>query len=182
MIAPAMIAGKNVFLRRVEPSDYPDIQRWQNDPEVFYWMDYERPFSLEDIRRSEEQSTEEGHPFVIVAEGKGIGRIGLNQFRSRDGVASLYVFVGERSAWGKGYGLDAIMTLLRYGFDVVGLRLVQLWSLADNERAMRLYKTAGFDEDARLPRRSFHDGQHVDHIVMSIDRDGFARARQSHGF
>src|ERR1051325_7857248 len=106
-----MLQGKHVTLRRSEPADYPDIQRWQNDPEVFRWMDYEEPFSLDDIRRSEERARAEGHPFVIEAEGKGIGRIGLNNFRTRDGLASLYLFIGERTTWGKHYGLDALMTL-----------------------------------------------------------------------
>ena len=63
-----MLTGKHVQLRRVEPDDYPAIQTWQNDPEVFYWMDYEHAFSLDDIRRSEERACTEGHPFVIVAE------------------------------------------------------------------------------------------------------------------
>ena len=51
MIEP-VIKGKHVILRRVEPSDHADIQRWQNDPEIFRWMDYQRPFSLEDIAKS----------------------------------------------------------------------------------------------------------------------------------
>ena len=43
-----MLTGKHVQLRRVDPDDYPAIQAWQNDPEVFYWMDYERAFSLDE--------------------------------------------------------------------------------------------------------------------------------------
>ena len=52
--------------------------------------------ALEDIRRSEEHACTEGHPFVIVAEGRAIGRVGLNNFRPRDGLASLYIFVGDK--------------------------------------------------------------------------------------
>jgi RimJ/RimL family protein N-acetyltransferase len=176
-----MLKGKSVALRRVEPSDYPDIQRWQNDPEVFYWMDYERPFSLDDIRRSEERATEEGIPFLIEVEGRGIGRTGLNNFRHRDGLASFYLFVGERSVWGKRYGLDALLTVLRYAFEELGLRKVELWMLAGNERAHHLYKTAGFVEEARLPERSFKDGAYVDHVVMSVDRGGYDRASAAAG-
>lgn len=177
-----MLRGKHISLRRSEPADYPDIQRWQNDPEVFRWMDYAEPFSLDDIRRGEERAREEGHPFVIEAEGHGIGRIGLNNFRSRDGMASLYLFVGDRSARGKGYGLDALMTLLRYGFDTLHLRKIELWTLADNDRALHLYKNAGFMEEARLPERSFHEGHYIDHVVMTVDRTGFAQARARHDY
>lgn len=180
MIEP-VIRGKHVILRRVEPSDHADIQRWQNDPEVFRWMDYERPFSLEDIRRSEERAVEEGVPLIVEAEGRGVGRIGLNRFHPRDGMASLYIFIGERDVWGKGYGIDALMALLVYAFDVLNLRRVTLWTLADNERAIAMYKRAGFLEEARLPDRSWHDGEYVDHIVMSVDREGFERARGQYG-
>ncbi|HEV2685921.1 MAG TPA: GNAT family N-acetyltransferase, partial [Actinomycetota bacterium] len=131
-----LLTGKHVQLRRVEPGDYPAIQAWQNDPEVFYWMDYERAFSLDDIRQSEERAVGEGHPFVIVAEGRAIGRVGLNNFRPRDWMASLYIFVGDREVRGKGYGIDALMALIAYGFDVLNLRKIELWTLAHNERAI----------------------------------------------
>ena len=176
-----MLAGKHVQLRRVEPGDYPAIQEWQNDPEVFYWMDYTRSFSLDDIRHSEERAVTEGHPFVIVAEGRAVGRIGLNNFRARDGMASLYIFVGDREVRGKGYGIDALMVVLAYGFDVKNLRKIELWTLAHNERAIRMYKAAGFVEDARIPERSYKEDRWADHLVMSIDRDSFARSRASYG-
>jgi len=176
-----LLSGKHVQLRRVEPGDYPAIQEWQNDPEVFYWMDYERAFSLEDIRQSEEHAVTEGHPFVIVAEGRAIGRIGLNNFRPRDEMASLYIFVGDRDVRGKGYGIDALMALIAYGFDALNLRKIELWTLAHNERAIRMYKSAGFVEDGRIPERSYKEDRWADHLVMSIDREGFARSRASYG-
>jgi len=177
----AMVAGKKVVLRRVEPRDHEDILRWQNDPEVFRWMDYDRPFSLEDIHASEVRATREGHPFVIEVDGRAIGRIGLNNFRPRDEMASLYVFVGEKTMWGNGYGLDAIMAVLKYGFEILNLRMIELWTLADNERAMQMYKHAGFSEDGRLPDRSFHEGAYLDHVVMSVDRGSFERSRAAYG-
>lgn len=176
-----MLIGRRVVLRRVEPADYPHIQRWQNDPVVFRWMDYTRPFSLEDIEESEHRATIEGHPFVIEAEGRPLGRIGLNNLRPRDRMASLYIFVGDRESWGKGYGSDALVTLLRYGFDTLNLRQIELWTLADNERAIRMYKAAGFVEDGRLRDRSWIEGNYVDHLVMSVTAEEFGRIRSDHG-
>lgn len=176
-----MIKGKRVALRRCEPHDYELILRWQNDSVVFRWMDYTRPFSLADIKESEERATQEGHPFIIEVEGRPLGRIGLNNFRPRDRMASLYVFLGERELWGKGYGRDALMTILAYAFDTQNLRQVELWTLADNERAIRLYKGCGFVEDGRLRDRSWIEGSYIDHLVMSINEAEFARARADYG-
>ena len=169
-----MSDSQSLRLRRVEPADYPLIQRWQNDPEVFVQMDYDRPFSAADIVASEEQAAAEGVPFIIEAGGVPIGRIGLNQFRTRDGIASLYLFIGERGSWGAGHGRAALDLLLRYAFDTLNLRMVQLWMLAGNERAVKLYTAAGFVEEATLRDRSFIDGRYVDHIVMSITSEQFA--------
>ena len=176
-----MLKGKRVSLRRSEPRDHESILRWQNDPVVFRWMDYVRPFALNDIKDSEERAVQEGDPFVIEVEGRPLGRIGLNNFRPRDHMASLYIFVGERESWGKGYGRDALMTLLAYAFDTKNLRLVELWTLADNERAIRMYKGCGFVEDGRLRDRSWIEGHYVDHLVMSITADEFGRARVDYG-
>ena len=175
-----MLMGERVRLRRVEPEDHHDIQRWQNEPEVARWMDYDRVFSLEDIHASEARAVEEGHPFIIEVDGRGIGRIGLNNVRARDRMASLYVFIGEPNAWGHGYGLEALWVLLDFGFNTLNLRKIELWMLAGNERAARLYKAAGFIEDARVPERSYLDGEYVDNIILSIDPDGLERARAAH--
>ena len=172
-----MIRGQAVTLRPVEERDHPIIHQWQNQPEVWWWMDYERPFSLKDIAEDEERSRAEGHPFIIEAEGRPVGKIGLNQFRRRDRICSLYIYIGEPGAWGKGYGKDAIMTLLSYAFDRLDLHMVELWSLAPNERALHAYRACGFAVDATLRERSFKDGGFVDRVIMSVTREEFDRTR-----
>jgi cyclophilin family peptidyl-prolyl cis-trans isomerase len=51
-----MIRGERVTLRPVEERDYSLIHAWQNDPEVWWLMDYESPFSLADIAESEKRA------------------------------------------------------------------------------------------------------------------------------
>jgi RimJ/RimL family protein N-acetyltransferase len=172
-----MIPGEKVVLRPVEESDHPLIRAWQNHPEVWFWMDYERPFSLDDIHESEARAREEGVPFIIEAEGRPVGRIGLNQFRRRDRICSLYVFIGEPDVAGNGYGSDAISALLAYAFKRYDLARVELWSLTTNERAVRSYERCGFTRDAVLPGRSYKDGVWHDRVIMSVTREAFAQNR-----
>lgn len=169
-----VLRGREVVLRPVVEADHPSILAWQNDPEVWWWMDYERTFTLEDIHESEERSRVEGHPFLIEAGGRPIGRIGLNQFSERDQTCSLYVFIGEHDAWGKGYGRDSIATLLAWGFETFELHLVQLWSLSTNVRALRAYERIGFRVDGTLRERSHKsDGERYDRTVLSMTRSEF---------
>lgn len=163
-----MIRGRSVVLRPVEDDDVVDIHRWHNDPDVWWSMDYERPFSTDDIRADVERSRQEGHQFVIEVDGRAIGKIGLNGFRTRDRICSLYLFVGEPEFRGEGYALDAVSTLVVHAFDRFDLARVELWTLATNERAIELYEACGFRREAVLPQRSWKDGAWVDHVVMSV--------------
>ena len=172
-----MIRGEAVTLRPVEERDYPLIQIWQNDPEVWWLMDYEGPFSLADIAEDERRARDDGFPFTIEVDGRPIGRIGLNGLRRRDRLCRLYVFIGDRSVWGMGYGTDAVDAMLGHAFERFDLHQVELWSLADNERAIRAYRQCGFREEARLAERSWKDGRWVDHVVMTVTREAFGQAR-----
>ncbi len=171
-----MIGGKRVVLRAVEDSDLPLILRWVNDPEVWRYMDYELPYSMPDVREDVERSRREGQPFTITVDDRPIGRIGLNQFRRRDRICSFYMFIGEPAFWGQGFARDAVMTLLRYAFDRWDLHQIELWTLADNNRAIAMYQRCGFIEEARLRSRSWKEARWVDHVVMSVTREEFGSA------
>lgn len=172
-----MIRGERVVLRPVEEQDYEDIKRWQNEPDVFAAMDYEQPFSLDDIRDSEARARLDGYPFIIEVDGRGIGRIGLNQIRRRDRIASLYVFIGEKALWGNGFGSDAITALLAYAFERLDLHQVELWGLEGNDRAFGAYAKCGFVHEATLRDRAFHDGRFIARVLMSVTREEFDASR-----
>ncbi len=174
-----MIPGKRVQLRPVEESDYPLIQVWMNHPEVWRYMDYERPYSLADVKDDIEEARRSGQPFTILVDDRPIGRIGLNQFRARDRICGFYMYVGEPAYWGHGHGRDAAMTLIHYAFDRWDLHQIELWTLADNVRAVPLYRSCGFVEEARLRERSFKEGTWIDHVVMSVNRGEFELAWQA---
>lgn len=169
-----MIPGRRVVLRPAEEEDAALFLRWQNHPEVWWFMDYERPWTLKGVREDLERAREEGHAFVIEVDGRPIGRIGLNRFRRRDQICALYVYVGEPEHWGRGHGRDAVMALLAHAFERLDLARVELWTLSGNDRALRTFEACGFRHEATLAQRSFKDGRFVDHIVMSVTREDLA--------
>jgi RimJ/RimL family protein N-acetyltransferase len=105
-------------------------------------MDYEAPFSMADIAASEKRAIEEGFPFIIEAEGRPIGRIGINNLRRRDRICALYVFIGDRTAWGKGLGTDAVDTMLAHAFSRFD-SIRSSCGRSPNERALRAYACSG---------------------------------------
>jgi RimJ/RimL family protein N-acetyltransferase len=173
-----MIHGNLVALRPVEQGDYLLIHRWMNHPDVWRYMDYETPVSLADVQEDVERSYGEGHPFTIVVGDRPIGRIGLNQFRRRDRICSLYMYLGEPEFAGRGYARDAVMALLEFAFSRWDLHQVELWTLADNTRAISTYSHCGFVPEATLRERSWKQGEWVDRIIMGVTRDEFSKAAE----
>ena len=90
----------------------------------------------------------------------------------------MYLYIGEPAFWGRGYAHDAVMALLSHAFDRMDLHQVQLWTLAANNRVVRMYERCGFVNEATLRDRSWKDGRFVDHVEMSVTRDEFAKARE----
>ena len=168
-----MITGKRVALRPVEESDYPDIQRWMNAPDTWWWRDAERPSSLEDVRDAEARSRLEGHAFVIERDGRSVGRTELGDLARRDRRARLSVPVGEPECWSEGLATDAMRALLGYAFARLDLHLVEAVCLASDDAGLAACEEAGFAREATLRDRSWKDGRWFDRVVLSVTREEF---------
>ena len=113
---------------------------------------------------------------------KASGRlIGLTTFSSLDpdnGSVLFHITIGERDAWGHGYGTEAARLMLWLAFERIGLHRVGLSVFAFNERAIRSYEKAGFRVEGRLREAIARDGRYWDEIQMGILRDEWLAARR----
>jgi RimJ/RimL family protein N-acetyltransferase len=108
--------------------------------------------------------------FTMEAEGKVIGDCALMKFDQVSRTCTLAIVIGERAYWGKGYGRDAVATLVDYGFRHLNLHRIWLAVLGSNERAIRSYKACGFREEVRLRRHIWVDGALRDEVMMGLLR------------
>ncbi|MEA2507107.1 MAG: hypothetical protein QOH48_1725 [Actinomycetota bacterium] len=114
--------------------------------------------------------TEPDYWFTIEADGKVIGDCALMRFDQTARTCTLAIVIGERAFWGKGYGRDAVATLVEYGFRHLNMHRISLDVLASNERAIRSYKACGFQEEVRLRRHIWVDGALRDAVMMGLLR------------
>ena len=75
--------------------------------------------------------------------------------------------------WNKGYGLDAINSLIDFAFNKLNLRCIELNVYKYNHRAIKLYKKCGFKEKKVLKKNHFYDGKYWDTFVMDINPERF---------
>jgi len=72
--------------------------------------------------------------------------------------------------WGKGYGSDAVATLVGYALTYRNLHKVCLEVLADDARAVGAYRRAGFVEEGRFREQAWFEGRYVDVLRMAVLR------------
>jgi diamine N-acetyltransferase len=173
------IPGKRIRLRAIERSDIPTFVRWFNDPEVTKHLGLYLPMSQAQEERWFERhlQDEKRHIFGIeTVDGKLIGNIGLEDVNWKDRSAELGIVIGEKDYWDKGYGTEAVTTLLGFAFRQMNLHRVYLRVFEDNPRAKRSYEKCGFQLEGRLRESSFSDGRYRDEWIMGILRDEFIGA------
>jgi RimJ/RimL family protein N-acetyltransferase len=176
-----MLEGRRVRLRALDRADAERAHRWINDGQVrefLYGVRY--PVSMEDEERWLEGSTSSSFGRVVLAietrEGVHIGNVELRGVSAEDRRGELGILIGEKDYWGKGYGTDAIVTLLRFAFEVMNLHRVWLTTGQDNPRAIACYRRCGFREEGRLRQDRYLGGRYWDTIVMGVLREEFEAA------
>ena len=90
----------------------------------------------------------------------------LDNPASRD--AFLGIGIYAREDWGKGYGTDAMLIILRFAFLELNLRRVTLTVFEYNPRAIRSYEKIGFQHEGRLRGALLKDGKRWDMLHMGI--------------
>ena len=173
-----MIAEGRVRLRPWRESDLPLLQEWFDDPEVMqFWglpaaSVVDRQFA-EDLRGRFSRFDDAGYFTIDLTDGTTIGRVEFERLSNETRSAEVMTLIGDRAAWGKGYGTDAMTGLLRYLFHARNLHRVSLSVLAWNARAIRSYEKVGFSVEGTLRDDLYFDGHYHDQIVMGILRHEF---------
>lgn len=166
-----MIRGKQVLLRAIEPSDLSDYHRWLNDPEVSRHLALYTPLSMPDEESWYEATRADSSQTVFAIEteaGQHIGNVSLMDINWKDRSAELGIVIGDKRQWGKGYGQDAIRTVLGFAFGEINLNRVYLRVFAEHASAIKAYCKCGFVEEGRLREDIYAEGEYHDMLVMGI--------------
>jgi RimJ/RimL family protein N-acetyltransferase len=180
-----MLEGKLVRLRAIEPGDAERAYRWVNDVEVRRYVAMRYPLSKADEERWARDRAPNDFTNVALAietkDGVYIGNCGLHQGHAEDRKASLGIVIGEKDYWSNGYGADAVITLLRFGFAEMNLNRVWLHAFEFNERAIACYKKCGFAIEGRLRQHYYGAGRYWDVVAMGVLREEFDAIRATEG-
>ena len=143
-----MLRGESVLLTELRDADSPALFRWINDRELVELSSTFAPVDRESHERWFDDVRGRGDVEIFAIRTASDERlVGSCQLRGIDrerGTAELQIRIGERDAWGRGYGTEAVRLLLRRAFEELGLERVELQVFPSNARAIRAYEKAGF--------------------------------------
>ncbi len=170
------LEGELVLLRPRVDEDLALFDRWHGNPDVRHWLHMsEMPEQTLEIERQRWQIARNDPTrlsFVIeTLDGVPIGNIVLIGVDAMHRRAELGIAIGEKGDWGRGYGTDAIRVILRFAFEVLKLRRVELITDVDNERGIRAYEKCGFVREGVLRAKRLRYGEPLDMLIMAVLRE-----------
>ncbi len=175
--AVLQISGRKIFLRPLRESDVgEEYLGWMRDPLAIQYLESrDQSQSLDTLRafvRSMNDSRRD-HMFgvFLVQGGEHVGNIKIGNVREPHRSADLGLIIGRRSAWGKGYGTEAIALVTRYAFEELGLNKLWAGMYAENLGSYHAFIKAGYREVGRFRRHILFNGRYIDSILVEKCRD-----------
>lgn len=167
-----IIHGDKVILRAVEETDNAMLLSLINDPDTEMMLGGSSwPVSeVEQLKWFEHQERSRDVLRCIVAlqeDGKAIGTIILSDIDQKNATGHIHIKMSKDGGRGKGYGTDAVNTMVQYAFEELRLNCIYANILSYNEASIKLFERCGFRRDGILRQRVFKKGQFYDLLYYS---------------
>ena len=166
-----MLTGQKVILREKRLSDAERDYNWRCDPDLAR-LDAAPPLKMSHREFMAFYSDELRYPsrrrcrFAIDSlDGEHIGNCMYYDIDEKKRQAEMGILIGNREYWGKGYGTDAVNTLISHIFRGTILDRIYLNTLEWNIRAQLCFQKCGFIPCGRLTKNG------NEFIVMELHRD-----------
>lgn len=179
---PEVVPGDRIYLSHPRREDLSLFSRWFADLELnaylggpgrSYMPEHEQEWYDNLVKERDLRTFA-----IIVREGQRlIGTVSLMHIDHQHGSAELGIAIGDKSAWGQGYGSEATRLMTEFGFTFLGLHTIYLRHVAFNERGHRAYLRAGYRVAGRIREAYMFNGKRYDVIYMDMTRNELGASR-----
>ena len=136
--------SKNILFVKVSPSFAEDYLKMVNDKEVTRFFEARPAYTLEqEIKWANSKLAEDSICYSMVEKGS-LEFIGNIELMDVDEVSKELGIIITLDKQNKGYGTEAILAILNYAKEVLGLHKVVLRANPLNIRAIHVYEKCGF--------------------------------------
>jgi len=153
---------------------------WFNDPEVCRFNGHHVvPYLREDAIRYVEGLTQSRNLVLAMVrrdDGHHIGNVALQDVDPVHRSAEFAIVIGDRTAWGQGFSVEAGLVLVDHGFNAMNLHRIGCGTSADNVPMRKLAAALGMREEGLRRQAMFKHGAYVDLIEFGVLSGEFTAA------
>ncbi len=183
MIQNSMILGKRLYLRPLEPDqDAALLAEWASHEEMRQYFNVYPMSTAMYKERIAHLYKDVTHVLLGVAqkEEPGLcGIVGLKTISQLHRSAEFYIKI-DRAFQGRGYGTEATILMLRYGFIDLNLNRIQTQDVEENVPGWKVDEKVGFQLEGIAREAFFRSGEAIDVRIYSLlRRDYLQLVKQS---
>lgn len=177
-------AGALAELRRHHPGDRESFMHWYQDPDIAELLRHDlQPLTVTQARGYFDSivlpASSAGTAWAIHdrVSGNLIGTTAITEIDHHHGTCLFRIVIGEKHAWGHGFGTDATRLVVAEAFESLKMRTVRLEVFDHNPRARKAYEKVGFVETGRSIE--WTRDRRLDVIAMELHRDDWVNGRNA---
>ena len=174
-----LIIGKRIFFRAVEEKDCSKLQTWANNSSIQRMLGgWHFPISMQDQNKwiSSLNCNSSDQKFMIetIDTNEIIGFTNLVSIDWKNRNASTGLLIGDNNYLGKGFGTEAVMTMMKYAFDELGMHNLDADIIEYNNLSLKTYiEKCGWTVQGNKKKWYYRNGKRWDKIILGINYDEY---------
>lgn len=174
---PRLLETKRIYLRPFESTDVDIYFPGLFDAEMRRLTGTQNSFTRTQVERYIENAAQDDSRLMLLIalqeNDQIIGEIALMDMHTKNLSAHIRIAIDHIEHQGKGYGSEALLLMLNYGFGICNLHRIELEVYAFNQRAIRTYEKLGFQREGVRREALYYNHQYHDAIQMSMLENEF---------
>ncbi|WP_160680468.1 GNAT family protein [Clostridium sp. C8-1-8] len=176
------LKGEKIYLKKLG-IEYKD-EYWKSfneegDIESVIFTGTQQMFCKENVERYlEDISTDNSRVDFLMfsrASDELIGEVVINDIYRNNRSASIRIGIFKKENFSKGYGSEALILALNYGFGMLNLHRIELEALEFNERAIHVYEKVGFRREGIKRDGWYFNHRYYDLVTLSMLEEDFRK-------
>ena len=171
-----VLQTERLILRQVSASDSRDLYRSYSDPVVMKYMacplDNEEAITgiMEDYRDGFIDGCNLVWAITLKSTGIFAGTAGFEEFSFLDNRAEIG-FSLLRDQQGMGYMIEALRTIIEYGFSCLHINRVQTTVVPQNASSIKLLEKLSFRREGYMKNSVVFNGSYHDELIYAVLRE-----------
>jgi len=145
--------------------------RWMNDKDVIRFLDSGGDYDIKKLENYIKNAIRLKNFFWAIHlknSKKHIGNIKIDPIDKKNNFGEYGIMIGDKKSWGKGFAKEASLGVIKYCFEKLKLRKINLGLIDLNIKAMKLYLSIGFEVEGVFKKHVLFENNYETSLRMAL--------------